>query len=270
MSSLRLCALSSGSSGNATYIESESGGLLIDAGLSCRRIKKLLASIGRSLDDLEAVLLTHGHTDHTSGLRSLVRECGLRVVSAPGVGEHLGSEVVEAGESFLAGGIEARFFAVPHDAPTYGVRLDRGGLSAVVATDFGEAAPDVLEEMLGADAVVLEANHDEDWLWSGPYPAHLKRRIAAPNGHLSNEQAAEAALALAPHGLKDIVLGHLSEKNNSAARAVGKVKAALRGGGFDGIRVRAAMARRPTPWIEVGEPTADIRPNPDEARLFGA
>ncbi len=262
--------MSSGSSGNATFIESESGGVLIDAGLSCRRIKRLLASIGRSLGDLEAVLLTHGHTDHTSGVRSLVRECGVRVISAPGVGEHLGAEVVEAGERFLVGGIEARFFAVPHDAPTYGVRVECGGLSTVVATDFGEVASAVLEEILGADAIVLEANHDEDWLWSGPYPAQLKRRIASTNGHLSNRQAAEAALALAPHGLKDIVLGHLSEKNNSAARACGRVKAALRSGGFDGIRVRAALARRPTTWIEVGETVAEIRPDPDEARLFGA
>ncbi len=265
---MRLVVLSSGSSGNATFVESEDGGLLIDAGLSCRRIKKLLASIGRSLNDVEAVLLTHGHTDHTSGVRSLVRECDLRVISAPGVGEHLGAEVVEAGCRFLVEGVEARFFSVPHDAPTYGVRMERGGVSAVVATDFGEVGSDVLEELLGVDALVLEANHDEDWLWSGPYPAHLKRRIAAPNGHLSNRQAAEAALALAPHGLADVVLGHLSEKNNSAARAVGKVKAALRGGGFDGIRVRAALARRPTPWIEVGESVPRI--DSGEARLFGA
>lgn len=267
---MRLCLLSSGSSGNATYVESEDGGILIDAGLSCRRIKRLLASIGRSLGNLEAVLLTHGHTDHTSGVRSLVRECGVRVISAPGVGEHLGAEVVEAGERFLVGGVEARFFAVPHDAPTYGVRMESGGLSTVVATDFGEVAPGVLEEILGADAIVLEANHDEDWLWNGPYPAQLKRRIASPNGHLSNRQAAEAALALAPHGLADVVLGHLSEKNNSAARACGTVKSILRAGGYDGVRVRAALARCPTPWIEVGEPMAEIRSNPDEARLFGA
>lgn len=267
---MRLCVLSSGSSGNATFIESEDGGLLIDAGLSCRRIKRLLASIGRSLGDLEAVLLTHGHTDHTSGVRSLVRECGVRVVSAPGVGERLGAEIVEAGERFLVGGIEARFFAVPHDAPTYGVRMECGGLSVAVATDFGDVSPGVLEELLGVDALVLEANHDEDWLWSGPYPAQLKRRIASPNGHLSNRQAAEAALALAPHGLTDIVLGHLSEKNNSAARAVGVVKAALRSGGFDGVRVRAALARHPSPWIEIGEAVVEDRMNPGEARLFGA
>lgn len=262
--------LSSGSSGNATYIESDGGGLLIDAGLSCRRIKNLLASIGRSLYDIEAVLITHGHSDHTSGVRSLARECGVRVISAPGVGEVLGAEIVSDGERFLVGGVEARFFAVPHDAPTYGVRMERGGLSAVVATDFGEVGDGILNEIRGSDALVLEANHDEDWLWSGPYPSLLKRRIASPNGHLSNKQAAEAALALAPHRLKDVVLAHLSEKNNSAARACGTVKAVLRAGGFDGVRVRAALARRPTPWIEVGEPLAEGRPNVGEARLFGA
>lgn len=263
--------LSSGSSGNATFVESDGGGLLMDAGLSCRRIKRLLASISRSLDDVEAVLLTHGHSDHTSGVRSLVRECGLRVICAPGVGEHFGASVVEAGERFLVGGdVEARFFAVPHDAPTYGIRLEQGGVSMATVTDLGETSPAILEEVRGSDALVLEANHEEDWLWSGPYPAQLKRRISSTSGHLSNKQAAEAALALAPHGLKDIVLAHLSEKNNSAARACGTVKKELRAGGFDGIRVRAAIARRPTPWIEVGEPLTEVELAPSsEARLFG-
>lgn len=262
--------LSSGSSGNATYVESDDGGLLIDAGLPCRAIENLLATIGRSLNDVEAVLLTHGHSDHASGIPSLMRECGVRVLSASGVGERFGAEVVETGERFLLSGVEARFFAVPHDAPTCGVRLERDGFAVATATDLGEVGAGVLGALLGADAVVIEANHDEDWLRGGPYPIRLKRRIASPTGHLSNRQAADTVLALARHGLKDVVLAHLSEKNNSPARASGTVKRVLRAGGFDGIRVRAAMARRPTPWIEVGEPLAEGRANANEARLFGA
>ena len=106
--------------------------------------------------------------------------------------------------------------------------------------------------LLGADAVVLEANHDPDWLRRGPYPVELKRRVSSSSGHLSNHQAAEAALALAPHGLKDLVLAHLSATNNSPARACGTVSRALREAGYDGVRVRAALAGHPTPWIEVG------------------
>jgi len=251
---LRLSVLSSGSSGNATYIESERGGLLVDAGLPCRRIENLLGRIGRRLDDVGAVLVTHGHADHASGVRSLVRECGAEVFAAPGAGERLGATRISPGETFEVCGLEATFFEVPHDSSTYGLRLSDGHRDIAMATDLGEAGPEILGRMRGAEAVVLEANHDPDWLRSGPYSARLKRRIASANGHLSNRQAAEAALALAPHGLKDLVLAHLSRTNNSPARACGTVHKALRGAGHGGIRVRAAIAGHPTPWVEAGTP----------------
>jgi phosphoribosyl 1,2-cyclic phosphodiesterase len=251
---LRLSVLSSGSSGNATYLESSGGGLLVDAGLPCRRIDGLLARIGRNLDDVGAVLLTHGHADHTSGVRSLVRECGVTVFAAPGVGESLGAMTFEAGETFEVGGLVATFFEVPHDSFTYGLRISDGERDVAMATDLGVAGPEILRRMRGAEAVVLEANHDTGWLRSGPYSARLKRRIASMNGHLSNRQAAEAALALAPHGLKDLVLAHLSKTNNSPARACGTVQRVLREAGHGNIRVRAAIAGHPTPPIEVGKP----------------
>ena len=251
---MRLSVLSSGSSGNATYIESSGGGLLVDAGLTCRRIEKLLARVGRGLEHVGAVLLTHDHADHAAGVRSLVRERGVEVFAAPGVAERLGATVVDGGESFEICGLAARFFEVPHDSSTYGVRISDGGTGLALATDLGEVGPEVLENMLGADAVVLEANHDPDWLRRGPYSARLKRRISSTNGHLSNAQAAEAALALAPHGLKDLVLAHLSRTNNSPARACGTVHRALREAGHGGIRVRAAIAGHPTPAVEVGAP----------------
>ena len=251
---MRLSVLSSGSSGNATYIETDGGGLLVDAGLSCRRIEGLLARIGRSLDDVGAVLLTHGHADHTSGVRSLVRECGVTVFAAPGVGESLGATAFGPGETFEVGELTACFFVVPHDSSTYGLRISDGERDVAMATDLGEAGPEVLRRMRGAEALVLEANHDPDWLRRGPYSARLKRRISSKDGHLSNRQAAEAALALAPHGLKDLILAHLSKTNNSPARACGTVYRALREAGHGGIRVRAAIAGQPTPPVEVGAP----------------
>jgi phosphoribosyl 1,2-cyclic phosphodiesterase len=251
---LRLSVLSSGSSGNATYIGSDGGGLLVDAGLSCRRIEGLLARIGQSLDDVDAVLLTHGHADHTCGLRSLVRERRVEVFAAPGVGGYPGATTVGAGETFEVGDLAATFFEVPHDSSTYGLRISDGERDVAMATDLGEADLEVLRRMRGAEAVVLEANHDPDWLRRGPYSARLKRRISSSNGHLSNRQAAEAALALAPHGLKDLILAHLSKTNNSPARACGTVHKALREAGHGGIRVRAAIAGHPTPPIEVGSP----------------
>jgi phosphoribosyl 1,2-cyclic phosphodiesterase len=251
---LRLSVLSSGSSGNATYMETNSGGLLVDAGLPPRRIGALLARIGRNLADVNAVLLTHGHTDHTCGVRALVRERDIEVFAAPGVGESLGANTVPPGEYCTIGDLTATFFAVPHDSLTYGIRVTDGSSSVAMATDLGEASIEVLRSMRGAEAVVLEANHDPDWLSRGPYSASLKRRIRSRHGHLSNRQTADAAVALAPHGLNDLVLAHLSKTNNSPTRACGTVSGALREAGHGGVRVRAAIAGHPTPWIEVGTP----------------
>ena len=251
---MRLSVLSSGSSGNATYMETDAGGLLVDAGLQPRRIGALLACIGRNLTDVKAVLLTHGHTDHTCGVRALVRVHEIEVFAAPGVGESLGAHTLAPGESCTVGGLTATFFEVPHDSMTYGVRVSDGNSTVAMATDLGEAGIEVLRSMSGAEAVVLEANHDPDWLRRGPYSANLKRRISSRCGHLSNRQAADAAVALAPHGLKDLILAHLSKTNNSPTRACGTVSGALREAGHGGVRVRAAIAGHPTPWIEVGTP----------------
>jgi phosphoribosyl 1,2-cyclic phosphodiesterase len=251
---LRLSVLSSGSSGNATYMETDSGGLLVDAGLSRRRIEALLALTGRNLTDVKAVLLTHGHADHTCGVRSLARDCGIEVFAAPGVGESLGANTVVPGKDCRVGDLTVTFFEVPHDSLTYGVRVSDGESAVAMATDLGEAGVEVLQRMRGAEAVVLEANHDHDWLRRGPYSASLKRRISSKRGHLSNRQSAEAAVALAQHGLKDLVLAHLSKTNNSPTRACGTVQRALRESGYGGIRVRAAIAGHPTPWIDVGTP----------------
>ncbi len=273
---MRLSVLSSGSSGNAAYIESGEAGVLIDAGLSHRRLKLLLARIGRSFEDVGAILITHGHSDHTAGLPSILRERKLPIHAAPGVAETMKTPSVLTCEACEIDGLNADFFEIPHDAPTFGLRLSDGERTVVVATDLGEVTPEALRNMRGAEALVLEANHDPDWLRSGPYSADLKRRVAAPNGHLSNHQAAEAALALAPYGLKDLVLAHLSKTNNSPARATGTVSRALREAGHGGVRVRAAIAGHPTPVIEVGTPLVSgeyvyryERRSSEGTRLFG-
>lgn len=256
---MRLSVLSSGSSGNATYVECGGRGLLIDAGLSRRRLTSLLARIGRTPENVGAVLITHDHSDHACGARALLRDLGLPVLAPALVRE--GSKYVPGdacvagvGKELAVGPFGVTFFEVPHDSPTYGVRIAGDGRAVAMATDLGEAGPGVLGWMRGADAAVLEANHDPEWLARGPYNAQLKRRISSPNGHLSNRQAALAAVSLAPHGLKDLVLAHLSKTNNSPARACGTVHGALREAGYGGVRVRAAIANHPTPWTEIGRP----------------
>lgn len=276
---MRLSVLSSGSSGNATFVECEEGGLLVDAGLSRKRLEKLLARVGKTVGNVDAVLLTHGHSDHTCGALALSRDRKVPIFAAPGVREgmkpgHPAVEAVEAEEPFEVGAMAVTFFGVPHDSPTYGVRIRGDGRDITLATDLGEAGPEVVGRMRGVEAAVLEANHDPEWLARGPYSAQLKRRISSPNGHLSNRQASEVAVSLAPHGLRDLVLAHLSRTNNSPARACGTVHGALREAGYGGVRVRAAIANHPTPWIEVGAP--DEAPEyvyryarGDAGRLFG-
>lgn len=222
----------------------------------------MLGAVGGSPAGIRAVFVTHAHEDHTRCLSSLAGKYGVPVYAAPGVGEEIEATIVDEGEVLDLGGLSARFFSVPHDSMTYGLRVSGGGRSAGFATDLGEATPGLLHSMLGAEAVVLEANHDSDWLRSGPYPAHLKHRILSQSGHLSNEQTAQAALELAPFGLKDVVLAHLSEKNNSPARAANTVRRALREAGHSGVRVRASMRNRPTPWVEVGAPLEEVREQP--------
>lgn len=252
---MRLSVLSSGSSGNATYIESASGGVLIDAGLSCKRLKLLLGELGRDLNDIRGVLVTHAHRDHTSGIKRLVRECGVEVYAGVQVaGKIRGCRTVESSESLRLGELSADFFAIPHDSPACGIRVCDGERSVALATDLGEVSEETLGRLRGVEALVLEANHDHDWLRAGPYPWDLKRRISSGFGHLSNEQAAGAAVGLAPHGLKDVVLAHLSKTNNSPARASGAVRHALRAAGFAELRVRVAHPDRPLPWVEVGAP----------------
>ncbi|TCJ19398.1 MBL fold metallo-hydrolase [Rubrobacter taiwanensis] len=253
---MRLSVLASGSSGNATLVEARGASVLVDAGISCRRLRGLVERLGRRLESVDAVLVTHGHSDHTSGIRRLVRECGTEVYAGPGVAEEIGARRVEAGEALDFGGLVAEFFPVPHDSPACGIRLSGGERTVALATDLGEVTPEVLERLRGAAVVVLEANHDPEWLWHGPYPERLKRRVASERGHLSNVQAAEAALALASGGLEDLVLAHLSRTNNSPARALGTVRRVLRAAGFERVRVHVARRERPIPWVGAGGRTA--------------
>ena len=234
--------LASGSSGNALVILSGGTRILLDAGVSCRRITASLAALGLGPGDLDAILVTHTHTDHISGLRTLLKRTDAPVWATARTGRDLLyrlSELedrlcpAELGVSFEIGGCAVTPVAASHDAPgACGYRLDTSDGSVGILTDTGYVTDQAAELLPGVDLAVLEANHDVETLCSGPYPYYLKQRILGPEGHLSNGDAAAFAAILAERGAAEIVLAHLSRENNTPAMALTAVETALAGAGL--------------------------------------
>ena len=226
---MKLSVYASGSSGNCLLLSSGSTHILIDAGISKRRIEGSLAQSGLSMREIGGVLITHEHSDHISGLKMLLKYYALPVYAPRTVANRLRGclpeaepylRVIPVNESFSIGDLTVTAFHTPHDTDeSVGYRVQSGGVFAL-ATDMGHVTEEVLNALSGADAVLIESNHDEEMLRYGPYPVYLKRRILSDSGHLSNACCAELARALALGGTKQIILGHLSRENNTPALAM--------------------------------------------------
>lgn len=234
---MQIIVLASGSTGNSTLVQWDGGCLLVDAGISARRIRTMLREQGVELCDLNAVLITHEHTDHIRGLEVLLRQCETPVYSVPETARYLrmmmrehAERIIDAEEDGFS--VEtARIVPIPtmHDAAgSCGWRIETPEGVFAGCTDLGVVTEEVLEGLCGADIALIEANHDVQMLLSGPYPPVLKRRILSEYGHLSNEAAAELAVALCANGTRRLILGHLSRYNNTPAKALAAVDAALR------------------------------------------
>lgn len=252
---LTLTTLSSGSSGNCLLLSDGRTHLLLDAGISCRRICKALRALGVEPKDLSGVLITHEHADHISGLGTLTKQFQLPVYASRGTARQLCYRIAfledvlhpfSAGEHLSIGALEAMSFPTSHDASdSVGYAITDGRRTAAVATDLGVATDVVYAHLRRAHLAVVEANHDIEWLISGPYPYFLKERILGPCGHLSNEAGGELACAAVEAGAQTVILAHLSEENNTPARAYGVVRAMLEGRGIALDRdVRLSVAPR--------------------------
>ncbi|MFH0815970.1 MAG: MBL fold metallo-hydrolase, partial [Methanobacteriota archaeon] len=211
---LHLWPLASGSNGNAVLLWSGKSAMLIDDGLSTRRLSWHLASVGLSLANLEAVVLTHEHSDHVGGLPVLRKHCAARIIASPGTAESLRGmrnyEALANGKTHEVGPFAISSFPIPHDAEEpMGIIVDCCGKRVVSATDVGHLTDEINDAFRGADAAVVESNHDPEMLHHGRYPKFLKDRISGPLGHLSNDEGAELAIHAAAHGAKSLVLAHL-------------------------------------------------------------
>ena len=235
---MRIVTFASGSSGNCCLISEGKANILIDAGISMRRIVKCLAECGMTPQDICGVLITHEHSDHISGLSMLVKHHGVKLYAPRELREVLVRNVpelsdylnyIELNKKCNIGGLDVTAFRTPHDSEfSAGYRIE-GKSTFAFATDTGSVTDSMLAGLCGADAAIIEANHDVNMLRNGPYPFFLKRRIFSDYGHLSNDDCGKLALMLANSGTKHIILGHLSRENNTPETAFSAVSAALCG-----------------------------------------
>ena len=228
----------SGSSGNCLLLSGGSTHILIDAGSSRRRIEQSLAQTDLSMREIGGVLITHEHSDHISGLKMLIKHYSLPVYAPRAVANRLRGclpeaepclHIIPVNESFPLGELSVTAFHTPHDTDeSVGYRV-RGDQVFALATDMGHVSEEVSSALMGADTVLIEANHDEELLRCGPYPFYLKRRILSDHGHLSNACCARLARMLAQNGTKRIILGHLSRENNTPSLAMQAAREATAG-----------------------------------------
>jgi len=230
---LKLCNLFSGSTGNCTFIGTNQVKLLVDAGVCARSIERALREIDEAPEDIDAILVTHEHSDHIKGIGVLARRYGMKIYAnsltwnamEPVLGEYREDQRVEFSRKegdFALGDLEVRAFSIPHDAAapvgyTFSNSVGRG--RAAIATDIGHITDDIRDNVLGSDAVLLESNHDPDMLKYGPYPPALQARIRGKRGHLNNFECADLAVELADSGTNSLILGHLSRHNNTPSLA---------------------------------------------------
>lgn len=219
---MRFASLGSGSKGNGTLVYAGSTCLLVDCGFGRREAERRLAERGMSPQDLDAILVTHEHGDHSGGVSALSKRYALPVFASHGTlasNRLTGSAqtvAFNAGDAFTVGDIDVQSVAVPHDArEPVQFCFHWNALKLGVLTDLGSLTPHVVEAFTGCTALLLESNHDLELLTRGPYPPSLKRRVGGDYGHLNNTQTRELLLALPGSPPAALVLAHLSEQNNT-------------------------------------------------------
>ena len=224
---MRLCSIASGSSGNCIYVGSEATHLLIDAGVSCKRIEAGLRVLELDGRDVDGIFITHEHTDHIGGLGVIARKFEIPIYATRGTIEamkrtsglqNVNTELfheVREDEKLVLKDLTVNPMKISHDAAQpVGYRISHGSKRVAVCTDIGVYNDYTVECLKGMDALLLEANHDVNMLQVGPYPYYLKQRILGERGHLSNEASGRLLGKLLHDGLKEVVLGHLSKENN--------------------------------------------------------
>jgi len=263
---MRLCSIASGSSGNCIYVGSEATHLLVDIGISGKRVEEGLRGLELTGRDVDGILITHEHADHIQGLGVISRKYGIPIYATPGTIEAIkaygnqGSldeslfHEVEEDKKFYIKDLAVNPLGISHDAAQpVAYRISYGRKRVAVCTDLGTYNDYTVECLKGMDALLLEANHDVGMLQVGPYPYYLKQRILSDRGHLSNENSGRLLCRILHDKLKAVLLGHLSKENNLPELAYESVRLEVtlgdcpyKGGDFD---IRVAGRSEPTPAV---------------------
>lgn len=243
---MRMCSIASGSSGNCIYVGTEATHLLVDVGISCKKILEGLNQLGLTGKDIDGILITHEHSDHIGGLGILSRQFGIPIYATAGTIEAIKKNrnlgqidsslfcEVAADEKKILKDITVNPMRISHDAAQpVAYRFQYGSRRMAVVTDLGTYDAYTVESLKGMDVLMLEANHDINMLQVGPYPYYLKRRILGKKGHLSNELSGKLLGSLLHDHFKMVFLGHLSKENNLAELA------------YETVRLEIAMADNP-------------------------
>ena len=244
--------LASGSKGNCSIVSTDNVSLMIDDGLALRTLEERARLANFDIRKLNAILITHEHTDHIGGIAKLCKKYSLPVYCHKESKEHIDPMITpyvinsDMDLPFEIGDLVISPFRLPHDSNyNLGYKISQGGVSLSIATDLGYVSESTLEKLSGSDFVMLESNHDVDMLKNGAYPYPLKHRILSKNGHLSNEECANTILELKKRGTKKFLLAHLSQDNNTPEVAFDCTAKALEKDGYvEGIDAYVDIANQ--------------------------
>ena len=256
---MRLCSIASGSSGNCIYVGSDNTHLLVDTGISKKRIEEGLHSLDVKGEELDGILITHEHVDHIQGLGVFCRKYQIPIYATPGTLEGIKNykslgkmpeglyREISTDVDFKIGDIDIKPFKISHDSnEPSGYRMEHSGKSVAVATDLGNYDSYIVDKLQKLDAILLESNHDLHMLEVGPYPYALKKRVMSNKGHLSNELSGRLLCDILHDDLKSVVLGHLSKENNyeQLAYETVKLEVTLGDNPYRGEDIPISVARR--------------------------
>lgn len=257
---MKFSILSSGSRGNSCYLETGDTRILVDAGLSGIEIERRLGAVGVMAQSLDAIVVTHEHSDHIKGVGVLARRFKLPVyVNSQTLksGEKVLGELpavvpIQTGETLKIKNLSVETFTKCHDAADpMGLVLSSNGVKIGLVTDMGRSTRLAEDRLRACTALILEFNYDPTMLSEGPYPLDLKRRINSSEGHLSNEQAGEILETVSHDNLKWVVLAHLSETNNDPDKAFHAARTVLDRCGLKQTRVLVGQQDKASPFVEI-------------------